>query len=230
MKAKIQWTEDERVKLIREVVRLRKANLIDSLMSLVNQAQKVLPAARQRDLKTLQSVREWLLPKLTQEWELAKEVIEVPVEVVLEIPQSIKKVPTAELLTELILRFAGKLDQIERLIPTTSAPPTQSLGQSLAQPRNSVKPKVLIAGMKANQLAYVEHRLGHAVEFRFIESDASDSINLPINVDGVYLVTKFASHVLQQRLRNQYNGEVRLLTGGLTSIVEVVAKDFHVVL
>lgn len=32
----------------------------------------------------------------------------------------------------------------------------------------------------------------------------------------------------QQRLRNAYNGQIRLHTGSLTSLAEKIAKDLHI--
>jgi hypothetical protein len=230
MSKAIRWTDEEKSELVKKTAQLRRFRHEETLLYLFNEAQKDLPASRQRTTTSFIAIGTWFLPAFAEEMN-KKEVVTVreEVETVLEIPQSLKTVSTPELLLELLTRFAGKLDQLERLIPTATA--TATLGTLLNKKEiaeKSVKPVVVVAGLLNNQFKFVEHHLGTSCKFAFVASDEGDTAPLPSKADRVYLVTKFASHSVQNRLRAQYNGQVSLVHGGLTTLVAQIAKDLHI--
>lgn len=227
----IIWTDAEKAAVVAECARLRQENLMSSLLPLVIEAQAVLPDKRRRhSLSSIQTVGAWFMPLLKAELAKSQKIVEVEVETVLEIPQSLKVVATPELLVELLMRFAGKLDQIDRLLPSGDAPRNgSSVGHELAKARQTiVKPTVVVTGLIRDQPRYLEAKLGHAIAFQFVDHNDDHNTSLPKTADRVYAMTKFIGHSFQQRLRNAYNGQISLHTGSLTSLTEKIAKDLHI--
>ena len=229
----IRWTDAERAKVVEETTRLRCQDLEASLLVIVERAQQILPAARRRNLISKAVVGEWFFEAVTRRFQevlATPHTVEVPVETVIEVPQSLKAVPTPELLLELLTRFACKLDVLDRLLSDAPhAQPITTLGQTMTR-QTLKKPMIVIAGLIQNQPKYVENKLGHALAFTFIESDSAKHSAFPQSAAKVYVITKFANHAMEQRLRSHYNGLVSRHTGGLSTLVETIAKDLHIVL
>lgn len=235
----IRWTDAERSLVVAETARLRREDLAQSLPILLNIAQaNVLPKSRQRSTLTLQSCGAWFLPAVRTEFNAKTPIERIEVEKIVTIPQSLKTVATAELLTELLLRAAGRLDQLDTLLTTYASPAVKPVAatsvateiRKAADAAKPGKPVVVIAGVIQNQPQYFEQKLGNHVDFVFVRADTQNIGQVPKQADRVYVFTKFVSHGVQQMLRNRFNGQVTLHAAGITTLVDRIAKELHIAL
>jgi hypothetical protein len=239
---KIIWNDDEKEKLI-DLVSTMRLNYPDrGILELLRDAQKQFPEGRRRKITNLKIIK-WLINGVKAKHKIPVAPPEPQVvslfdytveDVINNITQrdpdyiqqicnkNVGKISTKVLMTELYLRLFDKLsifDDMERKFDTLASTlhsASAKQKQNVETPvENKSKPKVLIVGLKENQVAIIKERYEHLIELSFYESGKSHLSKM--NFSGkCFCMTKFLDHSTYHVLRK--NTDLTEINGGMTDL------------
>lgn len=265
-KSHIRWTESERKRLVHAVRQYLLQNPHKSLTQALNKVQgSVLEKSRIRHIVSLQSIS-WLpldIKELNKD-SIIKEIIEnshpipkkeeiLPIKeekIESQVPLSLEKIPTNNLIMELLSRLETKINyKIEKIENKL----TSSINESLSKLNDSImekmedivnitqktnipnqiksdenikKKKILIVGLLAEQFHLMKSEFENIdLKLWSTQSDSIPKLRSMIGyIDRVIVMTKFISHDIDDIIKNSGVKYIRL-NGGLSSIREILIKE-----
>lgn len=227
----IQWTEEEKKKLIDETTKVLSTTIGLTWLSALNKAQESLPAERRRELQTINQVP-WLQETVTKKLSENK-----PKEVV-----TIKEVKTTEIIPQRLSELETEV-LIQEIAKRTMEPYIQTIINKISmelkleihkivmkQGKQEIiykqeKPKVLIIGLLSEQENEIKKNFDDFLNLKFWNNGNPKSLReLTQTVKKVFIMRKFISHSYQDLVRN--SGAPMILVDGAVSNLNVILEKY----
>lgn len=227
----IRWDQNEFEKLVTTVTTMRLNDPVTPIVTLINHAQKQLPADRRREIRTVQNCK-----PLVEAIKLATSSLVHDHAVLCSEKQSLTdklksanqkisdlefssgfgldKFSTLELAEEITNRikmFAGDLTQVSYV------PVVRKLIQQDRPVDSEGRTHICVSGPLEKQQQEIRKHFGDEVKFRFVLG--SNPATVPDGFDHYINWVSFSNHAVNDRMKHASSGNMHLVKGGLQAVI-----------